>query len=129
MSSELRTDDSGQVIGISQHDGQIRALFLPSDGQVELRIVSSDGEEAKVTLLGVEYLALNNLREGNIVDRMYLWELSKTPKMIMGRMLKALAISSKDALSAQLEDDVNVFHLECSYGAELFAVVRCATSN
>lgn len=127
--SELRTDGTGQVIGISHHDGHIAAILFPKDAQFELRIVSSDGEEISVELLGVEYLALNNLREGNIIDRMYLWNFAKAPPMIVNRMLEVLSMRSKDVLAESFGDGVFIFHLECSYGAELFALVRSANAR
>ena len=125
-SSELRADESGQVIGVSHHDGRIRALIVEDGGQIELLITGSGGEEATVVLLGVEYLAMNNLREGNIIDRMYRWPLAKAPPLIMRRMLAVLSIASEDVLVREFGDNAHVFHLECSYGAELFALVHGA---
>lgn len=124
--SELRTNESGQVIGVSHHDGRVRALLFEGDKQIELLIIGTGGEEATVALLGVEYLVMNNLREGNIIDRMYCWPLAKAPPLIMRRMLKGLSIASEDDLVRRSGGGASVFHLECSYGAELFALVRDA---
>ena len=122
--SELSVDDLGQVIGISHHDGRIESISLGAGESIDLRLVSSDGEKAAVRLLGVGYFAANNLREGNIIDRMYLWSVGKAPDAIMKRLLQALSIGSIDVLQTKFGDDAYVFHLECSYGAEMFAVLR-----
>jgi len=101
-------------------------VFFKNDSQIDLHIISSDGVKSDVQLLGVEYFVLNNVREGNIIDRMYQWSLQKAPSLITRRMLQALAIGSMDVLTAKFSSDVRIFHLECSYGAELFAIIHRA---
>ena len=120
--TKFSIDNSGQIVGLSHHDGRIRSVGIESDA-LSLRIVGSSGNEAVVLLAGVQYFALNNLREGNIIDRMYLWELNKTPSAIMKRMLHAMSIASSEVLLKKFASGIRVFHLECSYGAEIFAVV------
>jgi len=75
------------------------------------------------------YFALNNLREGNIIDRMYLWDLDRTPEGIARRLRQALNVDSATLLSGAVDGASKVFHLECSYGAELFAVVEGVRIN
>lgn len=120
----LHVDDLGQVIGISHHDGRIDSISLNAGERIELCFISSDGEKAMIRLLGVDFFAINNMREGNIIDRMYLWDLGGVPDVIRKRMLQVFSINSFDVLQKKFGDRAYAFHLECSYGAEMFAILR-----
>jgi hypothetical protein len=67
--SEFKTDSTGQIIGVSHHDGRIRSVTFGAEGQIAPGIRSSAGEDIEVRLLGVGYFVMNEVREGNIVDR------------------------------------------------------------
>ena len=91
---------------------------------INLCIADSDGNEICVGLSGVKHFVANDLREGNIIDRMYLWRLDDAPATIAKRMINALKINSTGSLSNDLSPTSLLFHLECSYGAELFALIN-----
>ena len=122
--TEVVVDGVGQVVGVRHHDGQIIGIAFPSEGLVEICLRDSAGEENSVSLEGVEYFLVNNLREGNIVDRMYVWDLDAAPRFVIGPLLEALSANGLDALSQRLGGKIKVFRLESSFGAEVTALVR-----
>lgn len=126
--TDFRVDDAGQIIGVDHHDGRLRSVVL-RDEEIDLGLVTSAGQNTQVTLTRVKYFALNNLREGNIVDWMYLWDLERAPEGIARRLRQALNMDSATLLSGAIDGASKVFHLECSYGAELFAVVEGVRIN
>ncbi|WP_334180585.1 hypothetical protein [Pseudoxanthomonas sp.] len=121
--SDLHADDIGQVVGVSHHDGSIEGINFGKDS-VDINISSSYGEKNTVCLVGVRYFIANGLREGNVVDRMYLWDAEKAPDSIMKRVMQALSIDLPNVMQERASKNSKIFLMECSYGAEIFSVLH-----
>lgn len=121
--SDLHADDIGQVVGVSHHDGNIDGINFGNDS-VDINLSSSCGKKNTVRLLGVQYFIANGLREGNVVDRMYLWDAEKAPDSIMKRAMQALSIDLPKVLQERANKASKIFLMECSYGAEIFSVLH-----
>jgi hypothetical protein len=67
---------------------------------------------------------MDEVREGNVVDRMYLWSLGTVPKAVLQRMLQRLEIGPSEVLVEKFGPKAQIFQLECSYGAHILAVVE-----
>jgi hypothetical protein len=118
----VRTDEVGQILGVAHHDGTIEQIRFPAPKIVQVDIKDSEGNLCQISLEKCRYFAANNLREGNVIDRMYLWQLTRAPATMVTRASKIFHL---DVLSlAQKNEMTNLFVLESSYGVEIFAIVE-----
>jgi len=116
------TDESGRLVGFRCHDGSLLGVRL-CGASVELRCRRVDETEVLVVLNGVGSFAMDRFLEGNIVDSAYLWPVAQAPKL---QRQGAVAAFSCEEQFFDRRNDVsrkNLFVLECSYGATIFALV------
>jgi hypothetical protein len=118
----VMTDKTGQILGIAHHDGTIEAIRFPAPKTVQIDIKDSEGNLYAIGLEKCRYFTATNLREGNIIDRMYLWQLGSVPASVLPR---ASEIFHFNVLSlAESDGKAKLFLLESSYGAEIFAIIE-----
>jgi hypothetical protein len=120
--SEFKTDSTGQILGVRHHDGRICSITFGANRQISLGIRNSAGVDVNVQLFEVGYSVMNEVRD-NIIDRMYLWPLNQAPQASVQRMLQALQIDSIELLRQKFGPKAQIFHVDCSYGAQIFALV------
>lgn len=113
------TDRNGEILGFRCHDGSFLGIDILGS-LINLRFRRLDASAVRITLRGVRCLAINDFREGNIVDAAYLWPTLKAPGN--QRRAAALAFSCQEE-SLDRSDAEQLFVLESSYGAGIFAVV------
>ena len=113
-------DEHGNVRGFRYHDGYLDGVLVSDhDRTVHVALRSIDGERRLLTLHGVTRLHVRNVCEGNIVCDL--------------RMLRADQVAADEAIREQLTarykvpgvpDDMVVFEISSSYGAELLAICQ-----
>jgi len=118
----VTVDDFSQIVGIKHHDGEIAGIAF-SGNTIRLSIKSFDNELAELDLTGVEIFVADNLREGNIIDRMYLWHVDDVPSRVQARVVQATHFESYERLKRSLQKADRFFYLESSFGAEIMAIV------
>ena len=119
---DLKVDDNNQLLGLQCHDALLSVIDISTSSLIKIGITRKSGDEIRMSLRYVRYFLVNNFREGNVIDRMYLWDVSHLPANIEARVMRNFNVES---ISALMEDrkDTLIFLLESSYGAEIFAVI------
>ena len=119
----VRTDTHGQLLGLRCHDGNMVAVELSKES-VELRIVRLDGTSVRVVLEGSRYFAMDRFLDGNIVNGVFLWPVSSAPTSQRKCATSAFAMSESMLDAPNEPGATQLFVLESSYGATVYALVR-----
>lgn len=120
----IQVDEKGQLIGFSHHDGRIKSINFLENSNIDLHLIGENKIKSCISLKKVRFFIANNLREGNIVDRTYLWHISNLPDKLLRRLLNFFELGSAEFLQSKDKVNTYVFWLECSYGAEMVAVLH-----
>lgn len=122
MNLNLHIDKFGQVSGFRHHDGAITHISFVNKEEIEIGVMGSSQGRSTVRLSGVDFFVTNNLREGNTIDRLFLWHMDAVPTHIQSSMRKNFDLTSLEPFGKGSSENF-VFHLQCSFGAEIFAVI------
>lgn len=120
----MNTNESGCLEGVRYHDGRLLGVNLKDGDKALLTIASVDGDESRLELRGIEYLTINEFREGNTINVIYIWDRGNIPDNIIRVFSNASSVKEHDLLNKIESGGYKVFYLECSYGAEMFATIR-----
>lgn len=120
----MSTDESGYLVGIRYHDGRLLGVNLRNGDKVVLTLASVDGDESRLELRGIDYLTVNDFREGNTINAIYVWDRENIPRHIIREFSAASSVKEHDLLNKIESVGYKVFYLECSYGAEIFATIK-----
>lgn len=126
----IRQDAGGRVEGFSYHDGKIKSIEFLSGDVVQVEFMSLNGSVSALILGGVDLMSINNLREGNIVSSIFLWEIASIPTHVVRRVIDVFDLELSSSMSEVRRGFLVV--VECSYGAELYALVdnvKCMTGE
>lgn len=122
--SNFTYDHDGTVTGFPYHDGHLDGLLITEREEVVLALRSIDGEHRLLKLSGVQYLDVDEFRQGNIVIDIYV--LSK--ELLSRHEEFSKLVAAKLFVTAeQIRNDSIVFVLQSAYGAEIVAV--CSDVN
>lgn len=122
--NNLCIDQYNQLLGIACHDGLLTGVDVSRRPLITVCISDSTGQAYEVFIGSVKYFYIHNFREGNIIDRMYLWNLSDIPEIAKKNLEKYFEVDCIDRLASRSGKNNFIISLECSYGAELFAVIE-----
>lgn len=117
------TDEQGKLRDVRCHDGLLVAVELLGGDAVKLGIRRVGRTLVQIDLDGVRYFTMNNFREGNIIDSVYLWSAIEAPRNQLENALRALSLYERDLFRKNdlLADKLSV--IESSYGATIHALV------
>ena len=115
--SNLKIGLHGQIEGFPQHDAKISCIRL-GKASIEFRLTSNSGLDVDICFNHILRLVLNNLREGNIVDRFYICDLDGVSDFLLSKLN---TLFTKEELAGA---GIFVLSLDCSYGADFYALIK-----
>jgi len=119
---DFSIDECGVIVGIGYHDGSLWGIES-REGNADLLLSNSAGQDVRFCLAGCRSLYVDDFREGNIVDRIYLWSVLSAPP----GMLEELRSRGWTTEGLARHQNMKLFVLECSYGATVLALVESVT--
>ena len=121
----VNLDISGALRGIPYHDGQLEGVLV-HDKTVYLGLRSTSGVRRILLLHDVMDLCLDGFRQGNIVLDIRVLSAAQAKRddavraMVSEKLFRALE---------SMDQEVRVFLLESSYGAEVVALCRAVEAS
>ena len=116
----LNVDTHGALRGVEYHDGHLEGVLV-RDATVYLGLRSTSGERRALILQDVMDLCLDGFRQGNIILGIRVLSL---PQAMRDDAVRAIVSEKLFRTLESLEEDVRVFLLESSYGAEIVALCK-----
>lgn len=120
----MDVDEEGRLVDVRYHDGQLLGVSLQGNGNALLRFTSVDGEESRLELRGIHLLNINEFREGNTINAVYIWNSKSVPSETVARFSQVAGIREQELVKQIELNEYIVFYLECSYGAEIFSTAE-----
>ena len=117
-------DSFGRIQGIGGHDSILNFLDASQEHILKLGFVSDGGHQKTICIEGIKKLFVNNFREGNIIDSFYLWPITLIPKNILDSVFRSSFGDELKNAVVQSQKNNFLFFLECSFGAELCAIIE-----
>jgi len=118
--SQITCDQDGFVRGFPYHDGFLDGVLASNGGkEVHLALRAASGEQRVLTLRRVTALHVEGFREGNIVLNM---RMLPAGRLASEEEVRCLLADRLLVNAANLPEDVMVFVLESSFGAEVVAI-------
>lgn len=116
---KLQLGAGGQVEGFRCHDGTLLAIGF-GEQAVTLQIQNSAGTVLQIEFICLARMMINDLREGNILDRFYLWQVED----LSGHLRQRLEAYFGSGALNDISSSGFILSMECSYGAELFGLIE-----
>jgi hypothetical protein len=121
----IDTDEHGRLIGFRYHDGSLNGVQITEHNNLHLQGCSVCGENFQLNLQCVDLFALDEFREGNTINTMYLWSFLDAPKTVISKISKKFGLDNALMdVKYGSSDEFFIFVLECSYGAEILAISK-----
>jgi len=118
-------DHEGTIIGAGLHDGRLLGITVEG-ANVTLGYKTWDGNSNRIILCEATELNVGNFWVGNIIGQAWLWDKpsvqrSLWQRLFAGRIVESRFEESLNELIASAQHKM-FFALECSYGAQVYAL-------
>jgi hypothetical protein len=108
------------------HDGYLLGICLSGSKELEVKVASIENELMMVKFPGLEYLTLNNFKQGNIIFDLMIYESSQCPheliRKAMGHSIDDWEEVSDSAIQSLAGKSWIGIELTSSYGCEFHAI-------
>jgi hypothetical protein len=128
MNVKIKTNASGEISGFRYHDGALTGISFVANATIDVGITDASGDRATITLSDVDFFMANNIREGNTIDRMFLWPIADAPNHVKTSIVDLFGLVSFEACKGDSSEKF-VFHLSSSFGAEIYSVVGAIAAS